>query len=426
MNVHLARRYRLHLLILVVLLLLLMAVPAQEQMIMGLVIDESTGRPIPGAVIVSDSTPIKADHQGRFVLPASWRRVSARAHGYRRAEMAAPPPGDRLILPLVRVRPKALYLSAFGIGSSVLREQALLLIEQTELNALVIDIKGDRGVVPYRSAALASSGLEQTLVTVADMPSLMKRLRGQGLYLIARIVVFKDDPLARSHPGWAVHDTQHRLWTDAEALAWIDPFQEAAWERTLALAEEAAELGFDEIQFDYVRFPDASSGAEFHDQATPAHRVQAINQFLAAASRRLARFNVFVAADIFGYVTWNTGDTGIGQQLETLAQEVDYVCPMLYPSGFTFGIPGYRDPVLAPFETVDLSLRQAMRRTGLPGIRFRPWLQAFRDYGFDRRPFGGHEIRRQIDAAEEAGSHGWMLWNAQNRYTADGLKREQP
>jgi len=186
------------------------------------------------------------------------------------------------------------------------------------------------------------------------------------------------------------------------------------------VAVEAARLGFDEIQFDYVRFPDAV-GLRFAAPSTQASRVAAIGDLMREARRRLAPYNVFLSADVFGYVCWNPDDTLIGQRLEDLAPLVDYLSPMLYPSAFQFGIPGHRDPVAHPSEIVRKSLDEAQRRTGLPGVRFRPWLQAFKDYAFDRRVFGADEIQRQIQGAERAGSGGWMLWNPRNDYAATGL-----
>ncbi len=156
---------------------------------------------------------------------------------------------------------------------------------------------------------------------------------------------------------------------------------------------------------------------------TEENRVKAISGFLAEAKKRLMPYNVFISADIFGYVSWNMNDTQIGQKLENLIHVIDYFSPMLYPSGFQFGIPGYRIPVANPHEIVYLSLKRSQERTKLEPIRFRPWIQAFRDYAFDRRYFTGKEIREQIDAAEKFGSHGWMLWNPKNQYTSEGLKK---
>lgn len=387
----------------------------------GWVRDAASGLPVPNATVVIGANALRSDGLGHFRSEPAGEGtpVAARATGYARyrGTVASASPLDITLQP---VRPKALYLSVYGVGSATLRGDALKLIGETELNALVIDIKGDRGLVPYPSAALAAAGLAQTVVTVRDMPALMRDLRARGLYLIARIVTFKDEPYAAAHPAWAVHDAHGNVWKDREGLAWIDPFRREAWEHSLALAEEAAALGFDEIQFDYLRFPDAT-GLVFAEPDTEAHRVATIAGFLDAARARLARFNVFIAADLFGYVTWNSNDTHIGQQLESLVEHVDYLSPMLYPSGFSFGIPGHRDPVAAPYEIVQRSLQRAIERTGLPGVRFRPWLQAFRDYAFDRRAFGEREIRLQTDAAEAMGTDGWMLWNPGNRYTEDGL-----
>jgi len=390
------------------------------------VVDAGSGLPIAAATLVAGSAQTLSDASGRAELAeTAGGSVSARAPGYQRRTLALADSGP-LRIALQPIQPKALYLSAYGIGNALLRADALQLIERTELNALVIDIKGDRGIVPYRSAAVAAAGLAQPIVTVADMPALMAELKGRGLYLIARIVVFKDEPLAQAQPRWAVHDARGQLWQDREELAWIDPFERAAWERSLALAEEAAALGFDELQFDYLRFPD-QAGLRFGQPNTEAGRVAAIVAFLDAARRRVARYNVFIAADIFGYVVWNSDDTQIGQQLESLADHVDLFSPMLYPSGFAFGIPGHREPMKAPYELVAHSLQRAGERTGRGPPLYRPWLQAFADYAFDHRAFGATEIRAQIDAAEAQGAQGWMLWNPRNRYEAAGLKdKEQP
>jgi len=152
--------------------------------------------------------------------------------------------------------------------------------------------------------------------------------------------------------------------------------------------------------------------------------VGAVSEFLAEARKKLTPYNVFLAADIFGYVCWNLDDTGIGQRIEELAPLLDYISPMLYPSGFHYGIPDYRNPVMHPYEIVYLSLNRAKTRAGLSPIRFRPWLQAFTDYAFDRRPFGGKEIRTQINAAETFASDGWMLWNPHNVYNENGLRNK--
>lgn len=390
---------------------------------------DDTGAPVPHAHVVVDRQALQADGHGRLTLPtpaiaATGLTVGARAPGFRATQRVLRQAPERPVdLALPRFTPKALYLTARGLGHSGLRNDALALLDRTELNALVIDIRSDNGLTPYRSAALVSAGLSHPRPTVSDLPRVLDDLRARGHYLIGRIVVFKDDAQARAHPDRAVRKANGQVWTDREGLQWVDPSRPESGELALALAVEAAQMGFDEVQFDYVRFPDAK-GLRFAAGGTSDARVAAIAGFLDRARARLAPHNVFVSADIFGYVCWNTGDTDIGQQLEALAGRVDYLSPMLYPSGFTWGIPGHRQPVAAPGDIVDHSLREALRRTGQPGVRWRPWLQAFRDYAFDRRPFGAAEIRAQIDATERQGTHGWLLWNARNRYSDAGLKTE--
>jgi hypothetical protein len=201
----------------------------------------------------------------------------------------------------------------------------------------------------------------------------------------------------------------------------VDPSRKEVWDYNISIAIEAAKLGFDEIQFDYVRFPDTKR-LEFSVPNTEGNRTRTVLGFLEEAKARLTPYNVYLAADIFGYVCWNLNDTDVGQKIESVSAVVDYISPMLYPSGFQYGIPGYRNPVANSYEIVNLSLQKAVERTHLPPVRFRPWLQAFNDYAFDRRHFTAREIREQINAAERAGSNGWMLWNPHNIYSPDGLK----
>lgn len=389
----------------------------------GRVVDDLNGRPLAGAIVTYGTETAIADQDGRYSFTGSGGTVTARAIGHRRGTVTLfQDTGEAPPLRLAVIRPKALYLSFWGIGDHGIRQSALDIIEATELNALVIDVKGDRGWIPYPTrVALADAIGARHNTTVHDMPALMSKLKERGIYLIARIVVFKDNPLATAHPEWAVKTAYGTPFRDRENLAWVDPTLPEVWAYNLDIAAEAAELGFDEIQFDYVRFPD-SLGLTIPN--TEEKRTGAISGFLDAAKKRLAPYNVFIAADIFGYVLWNLNDTFIGQKLDVLADHLDYLSPMLYPSGFQFGIPGYVNPMAHPYEIVHLTLKRAIERTGLSPLRFRPWLQAFRDYAFDHRSFGGAEIRLQADAAEKFGSNGWMLWNPRNAYTSDGLNKE--
>ena len=393
----------------------------------GTVVDFFTGKPVEGAFVTSSNNLILTDSKGNFIANGGLNKLAVRAHGYERREQAVIPlGGEPQGVKLIPLTPRGLYLSFYGIGDRSIRESAVKLIQETELNTLVIDVKGDRGMIPYKSSiSLASEVGGQRIITVRGMSDLMKSLKGKRIYTIARIVVFKDNLLALARPDWAVKTQSGEIWRDRENLAWTDPFNKEVWNYNIDIAVEAAQQGFDEIQFDYIRFPDATA-PQFSMPSTEENRVKAICGFLTEARRRLIPYNVFLSADIFGYVCWNLNDTQIGQRLEDIAPLVDYMCPMLYPSGFQYGIPGYRIPVANPYEIVYLTLKRAQERTGLPSQRFRPWLQAFRDYAFDRRYFKEKEITDEVKAAVNFGSHGWMLWNPRNNYSSEGIKREKP
>jgi len=394
--------------------------------ISGKVIDYLTRKPIQGAIVTANNEIVQTDSDGMFVIRNATKKIGIRAYGYSRGEQVTPFSTGKTSLKiyLQPFTPKALYLTFYGIGDRALRESALKLIKETELNALVIDVKGDKGIITYKSSIPFASEIgAQKLVIIKDIRSLLQSLRERGIYTIARIVVFKDNTLGSARPDLTVRTQDGRVWHDREDLIWVDPSRKEVWDYNINIAAEAAQVGFDEIQFDYVRFPD-KKGLKFAVPNTEENRVKCISGFLMEAKKRLMPYNVFVAADIFGYVSWNLNDTLIGQKLENLLPCVDYISLMLYPSGFQFGIPGYRNPVAYPYQIVALSLKRAQERTNISPVRFRPWLQAFKDYAFDRRYFNGTEIRNQIKAAEEFGSNGWMLWNPRNVYQPDGLEKK--
>ena len=413
-----------------VLLLALLAWPPvsatglRETNVSGRVVDAGTGAPLPDAILTVGDKECRSDAHGVFAFDmAGADVVRVRAHGYARTDV----PVKMLRAPDAEVRlkafrPKALYLSMYGIGDKTLRSNALKLLDTTELNALVIDVKGDRGLIPYRSAiTLVADVGAQRVITIGDLPQLVAQLHQRGIYIIARIVVFKDDLLSRARPALALHARDGTIFRDREGLAWTNPYSHDVWAYNIGIAVEAAKAGFDEIQFDYVRLPD-TTGLVYDLPWTEQNRESAIDGFLTQARAALAPFNVFLAADTFGYICWNTDDTKIGQKLERLAAIVDYLSPMLYPSGFQFGIPGYRKAVDHPYEIVRLSLDRGQRRIQMPALHFRPWLQAFRDYSGSGRPFTAGEVRLQIKAAEDFGADGWMLWNSRNQYSAADLK----
>jgi hypothetical protein len=387
----------------------------------GKVIDAKTGAPVEGAVLTLGEEVVHTGQDGYFRLAGTGETLKLRAPGYARREMATGELKDaHTEVALTPFKPQALYLTVYGAWSSKIRGAALEAIARNKMNALVIDIKGDRGYIPFKvdlplaEEVRSQAGAEKTIL-IKDMKAFVADLKAKGLYLIARIVVFKDDPLAATKPQWAVRVQGGGVFKDRERLRWVDPFNKEVWNYNIAIAKIGAELGFDEIQFDYVRCPD-KKGVVFSEPNNLENRTRAITGFLKAAYAALAPYNVMVAADIFGYVFWNLDDTGIGQTVMDAVNSVDVVCPMLYPSGYHLGIPNYRNPVQHPYKIVYLTLKRGQERTGVSPLRFRPWLQAFRDYAFHGGNFDEPRMRIQIKAAEDFGSSGWMFWNPRNIY----------
>jgi hypothetical protein len=385
--------------------------------------DAGTGQVLQNVSLWTANRQVFSDAAGRFELTGSTSPLIVKAPGYLPLEITAA--ASRQIK-LQAFSPKALYLSFWAADSRLKRSQFEQLIDQTEANALVIDIKSSRGHLAYRSKIpLAREIGAQRVRPLKDLPEYLARLKAKGIYTIGRIVVFKDDLLAKHRPELAAHDQEGALWQDREKLRWSDPFNQQVRDYNLAVAEEAAQLGFDEVQFDYIRFP-SKSDLIFSQQTDDLSRVAAINSFLEQAKQRLAPYPTFISANIFGYICWKPKDGKIGQRLVDLAERVDYLSPMLYPSGFPQGIPGYNRPLETPYQVIARSLQVAQELGGIAPIRFRPWLQAFRDYAFDKRSFKAEEIQAQINASDANGSNGWMLWNAASRFSLAGLQQKIP
>jgi len=402
--------------------------PTWPKMVSGQILDASRA-PIVGASIVTGGVERGTDAEGKFTLEGlpPDAPLLVKRPGF--AKVTVAPTAGPLEIVLKPQSVRAAYLTYYGVGDKGIRGRVLDLAARTELNAVVIDVKGDRGWILYRTEipqALAIGA--QGPATLKDFDGLMADLKARGIYTIARIVTFKDNILANARTDLAIIDTRTgKPWIDNEKLAWVDPFREEVWNYNIAIAREAAARGFDEVQFDYVRFPTDGrlSAAKYASPNNKDTRLPAIAGFLGRARRELGPLGVFVAADIFGYTAFNENDTDIGQRIEEMAPHLDYFCPMVYPSGYHMGIPGFRNPIHHPYEVVRESVRLIRQRSASSRVQVRPWLQDFKDYAFDKRIFGVTEIRAQIKGADDAGAVGWMLWNPRNDYTAAALRQKE-
>jgi hypothetical protein len=407
------------------------------QVRLGSVVDRSSGQPVVGALVLADEQFFRTGRDGRFELPGRPKRpLRVMAPGYRRLEVDTNAAGSLDL----RVEPfavRGLYLTFYGVGSDDLRANALRLLRTSEANALVVDIKGDRGYLAYQSRVpLAGRIGANANPTLPDVDRFLADLHANGHYAIARIVVFKDDLLARNGAAAgldvAIKDRRTgETWVDGEGLGWVDPFRREVWEYNVAIAQEAAERGFDEIQFDYIRFPtDPSSAtsvnnAVYSREPTEANRPDAIVEFLKMSHEALLALGAFLSVDTFGYACWRDDDMGIGQNLAMMAPHVDYISPMVYPSTYNAGLPGklnYPGVVARPYDVVFESMEQARTRTAGHSAVLRPWLQYFDDYPWATgRSYNAAEIQAQKKAAADAGSVGWMMWDPFNRYARGGF-----
>ncbi len=331
---------------------------------------------------------------------------------------------------------KGLYISYPALGHADFVSHVQALLEETELNAVVMDFKGDYGLLtfPTQVSLARQIGAAQAPV-VQDPQAFLAWFKERRVYTIARIVVFKDDRLANAAPALAVRDVATGgVWHDQEGMGWVDPYRQEAWTYNADLAAEAAALGFDEVQLDYVRFPTDGNmdRASFSQPSTYHGRVAAITGLMRTVRQVLAPQGVKLGADVFGYTAWTPDDLGIGQHIESLAPHLDVLAPMVYPSTFNAGLPGedprYRNAIAFPYEIVRKSTERTVDRalSTNPSIVVRPWIQDFGDYAFDYRTYTPSEIRLQMDGVRAGGGRGWMLWDPAVRYTRGALVSAQP
>ena len=356
---------------------------------------------------------------------------------------------------------KGIYATGWSAGSTKKMKSLIDLIDRTELNSIVIDIKDYSGFVSYRTGIpeVAAAGAEKE-IRIAAPNALLKQLHEKGIYVIGRVSVFQDPILARAHPEWALKDQMTgEPWEDRKGLAWMDPAEKSVWAYNVAIARDAFARGFDEINFDYVRF--ASDGDLSRityptwDGIAPKHVI--VRTFFEYVRAELKGQKI--SADLFGLATVNPDDLGIGQVIEDGYANFDFVSPMIYPSHYASGFLGYKNPASVPYEVIQYSLEIALTRIrGEPILpqatssatttlqsasgtlavatsstkafysKLRPWLQDF-NLG---ATYTAEMVRKQIDATEhvlsgERGEDffaGWLLWNPSNVYTVGALRQE--
>jgi len=323
---------------------------------------------------------------------------------------------------------RALYVNGWAAGSRSRMRRLIAIADSTEINAFVIDLKESDTYLTYDSTGIALAkeiGADGRPAT-RWMPALLDTMAAHGIYPIARIVVFKDRMLAERRPELAIRHVNGQVWLDNKGKPWVNPYHREVWDYNLAIAREALEMGFHEIQWDYVRFPDVTASMRrtmAYPGAGQKSRADNIHDFIVYTKQQLAPFGVPITADVFGLVTHQEDDVGIGQQWERVITAADRVLPMVYPSHYFGGVYGFSQPNAHPYEMVRISMQDAVERTryvqqqGQAVGEIVPWLQAFTaDYLRDGITYGAGHVRSQIQATYDAGLKSWVLWNPGSGY----------
>lgn len=332
---------------------------------------------------------------------------------------------------------KAVYLTAPSAGRED-KIKAVLALKKEGLNAVVIDVKDSFGMVAYDSQLEAVKQYKLRQKFIPDLTALVQRFHNEGIYVIARVAVFQDTAFAEARPEIAVHDarkvkaaggvlSKKTVWHDRKGLAWLDPSSREAHEYVVALSKDALSYGFDEVNYDYIRFPSDGSLANiaYPVTGTDTSHTDAIRNFMRHLREQMR--GVTISADLFGFTMIKQEDIGIGQIVEDAFAYFDYVAPMVYPSHYPDGFMGYKNPAAWPYEVVADSMQKggdrlaAYKTTASSTARLRPWLQDF-DLGSD---YDATMIAKQIKATQDTlkeGYAGYMLWNPSSNYTVGGMQ----
>lgn len=360
---------------------------------------------------------------------------------------------------------KAIYMTSWVAGTKSIRDNLVKIIDDTEINSVVIDIKDYSGFVSFEVSDETLSNMGDKEIRIRDIRQFIDSLHKKGVYVIGRISSFQDPRVVKNRPDLAVRrSSDGGIWKDKKGITWIDPGSREMWDYLVALGKASYEVGFDELNFDYIRFP---SDGDMTDIKYPFSqnkvKAEVIRDFFSYLKEKLSDTGAVLSADLFGMTTTNTDDLNIGQVLEYALQSMDFVSPMVYPSHYPPTFNGYKNPNAVPYEIIKFCMDRAVERTiatssifklnnsvlitnntlatstgtstssGYENLvkkytkeswskfKIRPWLQ---DFSLGTPSYGAKEVRAQIEATYDAGLNSWMLWSASNKYTVSALNKD--
>tara|TARA_Y100001949_G_scaffold8837_1_gene6487 strand:- start:17003 stop:18268 length:1266 start_codon:yes stop_codon:yes gene_type:complete len=304
---------------------------------------------------------------------------------------------------------RGIYVNGYHMTNESKLENILNIVDKTNVNSLVIDVKTDNGHILFNTTNTISEEMSN-IRSKYDQETLRKLKDKNDLYLIGRVVVFQDPLFAKSYPDEAVFDSYKKRIYSQNDQYFVDPGSEKARSYVIDIAKEACQLGFDEIQFDYIRYPDSNyQYMTFKEENNFENRIKNINTFLMKAKEEINGIGCFVSADVFGFILTNKFDGGIGQNLETIIENVDFLSPMVYPSHYSKGSFGYQNPNRNPYGVITSALDDALNR-GVQEVKLRPFLQGFWHSDF--------EVQENIRAAEDKNLD-WIVWNVSSSYNLE-------
>lgn len=320
---------------------------------------------------------------------------------------------------------KSLYMTSWVAGTPSMRNHVISLIDDTEANAVVIDIKDATGMIAFTINNEPFKSLGSSINRIPDIVKVIAELHGKGIYVIGRVATFQDPYLIKKWPSEAVKTETDKnvLWRDRKGIGWFDAGSQKVWDYVIAIAEEAHDVGFDEINFDYVRFPSDGNMKDIYFPISEGKtKPEVLESFFKYADEKLhtKKDPMVISADLFGMVTTNTDDLGIGQVLEKAAPYFDYIDPMVYPSHFPDTWNGFQNPADHPYDVIKITMTKAAERfqaIGQDPKKLRPWLQDF-NLG---ATYTAEMVRAQIKATYDSGLDSWLIWDPRNVFTKGGL-----
>ena len=320
---------------------------------------------------------------------------------------------------------KVVYMTSCVAATPSLRERLVKMVDETEVNAIIVDLKDYTGAISFDPETESLKPYAISHCPIADLKTMVKEWHDKDIYVIGRITVFQDALFTKNNPDTAVRSLSNpeSLWRDKKGITYIDPASKKAHDHIIAIAKDAYNLGVDELNFDYIRFPSDGNMKDIsYPYSLDKNKAETLKEFFVFIDKRFRTKGITISADLFGMTTTNNDDLGIGQILENALIHFDFVAPMVYPSHYPSNFLGYKTPAEKPYEVISYVMSKGIEKAKMASsspLKLRPWLQ---DFSIGKTKYTSEMIKDQIRATYDVGLNSWMIWNASNVYTVSALE----